>query len=195
MPVLTSNAFELLLARLDADSLQAADKYEELRLKLTKFFIWRGCPESQADTLADETLDRVAAKLGQGVEIQSLKAYACETGRYVWLEYRRKYKEDNFGEDTPEIAVEPQFPEDPDLRIACLRSCLVEITNDENDRALILGYYDTENVEKIKNQRKSLAEKLGLTANTLKVKASRLRDRLEKCINECVRKKMSPVTN
>ena len=195
MPVLTSNAFELLLARLDADSLQAADKYEELRLKLTKFFIWRGCPESQADTLADETLDRVAAKLAQGVEIQSLRAYACETGRYVWLEYRRKYKEDNFGEDTPEIAVEPQFPEDPDLRIACLRSCLVEITNDENDRALILGYYDTENVEKIKDQRKSLAEKLGLTANTLKVKASRLRDRLEKCINECVRKKMPTVTN
>ena len=195
MPVLTSNAFELLLARLDADSLQAADKYEELRLKLTKFFIWRGCPESQADTLADETLDRVAAKLAQGVEIQSLRAYACETGRYVWLEYRRKYKEDNFGEDTPEIPVEPEFPEDPDLRIACLRSCLVEITNDTNDRALILGYYDTENVEKIKDQRKSLAEKLGLTANTLKVKASRLRDRLEKCINECVRKKMSPVTN
>ena len=195
MPVLTSNAFELLLSRLDSDSSQAADKYEELRLKLTKFFIWRGCPESQADTLADETLDRVAAKLAQGVEIQSLRAYACETGRYVWLEYRRKYKEDNFGEDTPEIAVEPQFPEDPDLRIACLRSCLVEITNDENDRALILGYYDTENVEKIKNQRKSLAEKLGLTANTLKVKASRLRDRLEKCINECVRKKMSTVTN
>ena len=189
MPVLTSNAFELLLARLDADSLQAADKYEELRLKLTKFFIWRGCPESQADTLADETLDRVAAKLAQGVEIQSLRAYACETGRYVWLEYRRKYKEDNFGDDTPEIAVEPQFPEDPDLRIACLRSCLVEITNDDNDRALILGYYDTENVEKIKDQRKSLAEKLGLTANTLKVKASRLRDRLEKCINGCVRKK------
>lgn len=189
MPVLTSNAFELFLARLDPDSLQAADKYEELRLKLTKFFVWRGCPESQADPLADETLDRVAAKLAQGVEIQSLKAFACETGRYVWLEYRRKYKEDNFGDDTPEIAVEPQLPDDPDLRIACLRSCLVEITNDENDRVLILGYYDTENVEKIKDQRKSLAEKLGLTANTLKVKASRLRDRLEKCINECVRKK------
>jgi DNA-directed RNA polymerase specialized sigma24 family protein len=194
VPVLTPNAFELLLARLDADSTQAADKYEELRLKLTKFFAWRGCPESNADNLADETLDRVAAKLAQGVEIHSLRAYTCETARYVWLEYGRKSKEDTFGDDTPEIAVEPDLPEDPDWRIACLRSCLVEISNSDTDRALILGYYDTENVEKIKDQRKSLAEKLGLTANTLKVKASRLRDRLEKCINECVRKRTSPVT-
>ena len=195
MPVLTPNAFELLLARLDSDSSGAAQSYEELRQKLTKFFIWRGSAESNADTLADETLDRVAAKLAQGLEIQSIKAYSCETGRYVWLEYQRKNKEDNFGDETPEIAVEAEFPEDPDLRIACLRSCLVEITNDENDQVLILGYYDTENVGKIKDQRKSLAEKLGLTANTLKVKASRLRDRLEKCINECVRKRTSPVTN
>jgi DNA-directed RNA polymerase specialized sigma24 family protein len=194
VPVLTQNAFELLLARLDTDQVQAADKYEELRLKLTKFFSWRGCAESNADNLADETLDRVAAKLAQGVEIKSIRAYACEIGRYVWLEFQRKYKEDNFGEEAPEIAVAPELPEDPDLRIACLRSCLVEVASNADDRLLILGYYDTENVEKIKDQRKNLAEKLGLTANTLKVKASRLRDRLEKCINECVRKRTLPVT-
>ncbi len=189
MPNLPDNAFQLLLARLDADEASAAAKYEELRLKLSKFFVWKGCPESNSDTLADGTLDRVAAKLAQGTEIKSIKAYTCETGRYIWLEYRRKNKEDNFGEETPEIPVFPDFPEDPDVRIACLRSCLVEVSSNDSDRMLILGYYDTENVAKIKDQRKTLAEKLGLTANTLKVKASRLRDRLEKCINDCVRKR------
>lgn len=194
MAPLTPKAFELLLARLDADPIRSAEKYEELRLKLTKRFSWKGCPESQADILADETLDRIAAKLAQGVQIESLNAYAGEIARYVWLEHSRKNKEDGYGDELPEIAVNMDLPEEPDLRMACLRSCLVEIAGDDRDRRLILEYYDTEIIEKIKNQRKSLAEKFGLTMNTLKVKACRLRARLEKCINECVARRASTVT-
>ena len=189
MAILTATAFSLLLARLDANDAQAAEKYEELRLKLVKCFGWKGCPESDADMLADETLDRVAAKLAQGIEIQSLNAYACEILRFVWLEYSRKRKEASYGDDLPEIAVAPDIPDEPDVRLSCLKSCLAEVTSNEIDRALIIGYYDTEAGEKNKNQRRNLAEKLNLTMNTLKVKACRLRERLEKCINECVRKR------
>ena len=179
----------MLLARLDADESTAAEKYEELRLKLVKFFVWRGCSEANADELADEALDRVAAKLGQGVEIQSLNAYACEVARFVWLEFSRKRREDAAGDDLPEIAVAPETSDEPDLRLACLKSCLAEIAASDADRALIIGYYDADAGEKNKNQRKNLAEKLGLTMNTLKVKACRLRVRLEKCINKCVERR------
>jgi hypothetical protein len=53
---------------------------------------------------------------------------------------------------------------------------------------LIIGYYDLKTGEKNKDHRKNLAQKLNLTMTTLKVKACRIRERLEKCINECVTK-------
>lgn len=179
----------MLLARLDAEEGAAAEKYEELRLKLVKSFVWKGCVEASADELADETLDRIAAKLAQGEQIQSVNAYAAQVARFVWLEFSRKRKEDARGDDLPEIAVEPETIDEPDLRLACLKSCLAEVASSETDRALIIGYYSSEAGEKNKEARKNLAQKLNLSANTLKVKACRLRERLEKCINECVKRR------
>jgi DNA-directed RNA polymerase specialized sigma24 family protein len=186
---LTAEAFGLLLVRLDADERVAAGKYEELRLKLVKFFVWqRSCAESEADALADETLDRVSAKLARKIEIQNVNAYALEVSRFVWLEHIRRKKEDAYGDDLPETAVAPQVSEEPNTRLNCLKKCLADITSNESDRYLILGYYGAADGEKNKIQRKNLAEKLGLTMNTLKVKACRLRERLERCINDCAAK-------
>ena len=189
MAELTAEAFGLLLVRLDADERVAAGKYEELRLKLVKFFVWkRSCAESEADALADETLDRVSAKLAQKIEINNVNAYALEVSRFVWLEFIRKKKEDGYGDDLPEIAVAPQVYEEPNLRLDCLKKCLAEVSSNDSDRRLILGYYGAADGEKNKMQRKNLAETLGLTMNTLKVKACRLRERLERCINDCAAK-------
>ncbi|MCB1025585.1 MAG: hypothetical protein KDB79_14405 [Acidobacteria bacterium] len=186
MANLSAEGFKKLLQRLDGNSSQAAEKYEELRLKLLKFYTWRGCPDSNADELADETLDRVALKLEEGVEIESLNAYACQVSRYVWLEFSRTRKEDNYGDKMPEQIVEPEIPDDPDKRLACLKKCLNEVTDDDAEREFIIGYYDADAGEKLKESRKSLAEKFGLKMNALKVKACRLRVKLERCINECL---------
>ena len=189
MAELTVEAFGSLLIRLDADERAAAGKYEELRLKLVKFFIWRrDCAESEADALADETLDRVSAKRAQKIEILNVNAYALEVSRFVWLEHIRKKKEDAYGDDLPEIAVLPETVEEPNARLDCLKKCLAEVSDSDSDRHLILGYYSAADGEKNKIQRKNLAEKLGLTMNTLKVKACRLRERLERCINDCAAK-------
>lgn len=186
MAELTAEGFEKLLQRLDANPAQAAEKYEELRLKLVKFYAWRGCPDASADALADETINRVAVKLEEGIEIDSLNAYACQISRFVWLEFSRKRKEDNYGDDLPEKAVEPETADEPDERLQCLKKCLTEISNDAKDRELIIGYYDRDTGEKQKEARRSLAEKFGLKMNALKVKACRLRTKLEKCIGDCV---------
>jgi DNA-directed RNA polymerase specialized sigma24 family protein len=184
---LTVESWEILLARLGPNPEQAADKYEELRLKLVKFFTWNGS-ESEADALADETLDRVAQKLAAGEEVRSLTAYAREIARFVWLEHRRLHREDAAGDDLPETPVLPDYGDGPDQNLLCLRRCLLEVVPDAQDRQLILGYYDTADGAKNKDQRKNLAGALGLTLNTMKVKACRLRDRLERCIVECVGK-------
>lgn len=189
MTTLTATAFEKLLVRLDSDPTKAAGLYEELRLKLTKCFIWKhNCPESRADTLADDVLDRIARKLEQGIVIENLNAYACEVARFVWMEYLRKIREDVIDDVEPNIAVNPGVENDPDQRLLCLRECLPKVAPNPKDQQMILGYYDTESDEKNKVKRKSLAERLGMTMINLKTKACRLRERLEKCINECVRR-------
>jgi len=185
---LTANSFQLLLATLHTDEAVAAEKYEMLRYKLTNLLTWRGCSESDADELADRTLDRVAVKIAEGERVENVAAYAGSVARFIWLEYSRKKKEDAVGDDLPEVAVAPDFPvlEDRDVRVECLRDCMAETVPNPTDRKIIIGYYDTEANEKNKHARKRLAESLGMTMNAMKVRACRLRDRLERCINDCV---------
>jgi hypothetical protein len=56
-----------------------AEKYESLRRKITKLLCWKGCPESRADALADETLDRIGEKPAQGEPIRRFRGLAIET--------------------------------------------------------------------------------------------------------------------
>ena len=196
MPELTTQSLNLLLARLDSDPPEAAEKYEELRLKLARTLIWKGCAESRADALTDAVLDCVAAKLKEGVEIENFNAYVYRVMCFIWLEHRRKNKEDGFEDGTPpEIAVEPTHAEEPDQRLAFLRSCLAKIAKDAEERELLINYYDSDADEKDKNRRKSIAERLGIKPNALKVRMFRLRERLEKCIGECVRRGAANVTD
>lgn len=179
---LTADGLEKLLAKIDAD----ADEYEALRQKLCRFFVWRGSSCVHADELADESFDRIAAKLDEGVEIENVSAYILQIARFVWLEFKRKYKEENFGEEAPELAIQHNFYDGVDIRIICLRKCVHEIAPEENDRNLLIGYYDSTYGDKIKNQRKKLAEQFGIKLNSLKVKMFRLREKLENCINDCL---------
>jgi len=194
MSTLSANAFEMLLLRLDDNPDAAGEKYELLRLKLIKCLSWKGCPESRADALADEVLDRVAMKITSGEQVANLTAYACEVLRYVWLEYARKAGRENTPptEDLPETLVDPDISifEDPYVRLNCLRICLDEVVPDLRDRNLIVGYYDVEEGQKNKDRRKELAVEYALTMTTLKVKACRIRAKLETCINECVTRKV-----
>src|SRR5947199_10461635 len=81
---LTSEAFTKLLARLDPDRERAGEKYEDLRCTLIRFFEWRGAPFPEEH--ADETFNRVARKLDEGVEIKNVGGYCYEIARLICLE-------------------------------------------------------------------------------------------------------------
>ncbi len=187
MSSLTATSFQTLLDRLDADPFVAAEKYETLRTKIAHLHRWRGCAESHADELADITLDRVAAKLVAGEVVENIAAFASAVARFVSLEHSRKNKLDTVGDDLPETPIAPDldFLDDPDERMKCLRRCVAKTLNDD-DKIIVVGYYDTDADEKVKSARKRLADSIGLTVNALKVRACRLRMRLEQCINDCV---------
>ena len=178
-------AFEEMLDWLDKDRNTAGHKYEAIRLRLIKVFNYRGC--SDGESLADIVIDRVTRKA------ESLKKnYQGDPAHYflsvagkVYLEYRRNPE---MIELSPDIAEQNNKHAEEDIQpeYDCLKKCLAEISKSEIDRHLIIGYYSAADGEKNKISRKNLAEKLGLTMDALKVKACRLRQRLERCINDCL---------
>jgi DNA-directed RNA polymerase specialized sigma24 family protein len=181
---LTAEAFAKLLTRLDRDRERAGEKYEDLRRTLIKFFEWRGAPFPEDH--ADETLNRVARKLDEGVEIKNLGGYCYEVARLVCLEVwkggdsRRDPLDTNtqhtVSADTAELALERE------LRLSCLEDCLNRLPAES--RALIVEYYRDERRDRI-DRRKALAEALGLRREALANRAQRLRDKLEQCVTRC----------
>jgi len=75
--VLSREAFDAFLAWLDPDRERAGERYEEIRRELIKDFVRREC--SDAETLADEVIDRVIGKLP---EISG--TYAGDPALYVY---------------------------------------------------------------------------------------------------------------
>lgn len=123
-------AFDKLLARLNPDRDRAGHLYEELRLKLLKFFLWKNCPE--AETCCDDALDRLARRLDEGTEIQNINAYAYQVARFIVLEQLRRPQAED-----PEFYQSP-LPEPPEPRMHCLEECLTTMA--ESDRELIIAY-------------------------------------------------------
>ena len=186
---LTEETFALLLRSLDADPARAAGRYEELRRTLVRFFEWRGAPFPEEH--ADEVFDRVARRLGEGVEIENVGGYCYQVARLVLLESLKAAR--RRGEPLDSLAREPPAPPDEsdeaaerELRLACLEECLHELP-DEGE-ALILEYYRHEGRAQIE-ARRLLAERLGLRRDALANRAQRLRDRLERCVRSCVARK------
>src|SRR5919202_834387 len=138
---LTAESFSKLLARLDADRERAGEKYEELRRTLIKFFEWRGAPFPEDHS--DETLNRVARKLDEGVEIKNLGGYCYEVARLVLLEVWKgsDSRRDplDAGRAHAADAEDHDHTLERELLLECLDECLGRLPPES--RALIVEYY------------------------------------------------------
>jgi DNA-directed RNA polymerase specialized sigma24 family protein len=65
----------------------------------------------------------------------------------------------------------------------CLEACLGKLPPET--QRLIISYYDWEDGKKIPS-RKRLAAELGLSLNSLRIRAHRIREELEKCATGCI---------
>jgi RNA polymerase sigma factor (sigma-70 family) len=181
---LSAEALAGFLACLDPDSDRAGEKYESLRLTLMKFFDWRGAhfPEE----LADETINRVIRKIDEGQTVRDIPTYCHGVARLVLLEKLKgpESKRTDFEELPPAALVAPE-PEERDEKQDCFEHCLKQLPVDS--RQLILQYYVDEKREKI-NRRLAMAERLGIPLNALRSRAQRIRNRLEECVDGCLKK-------
>jgi DNA-directed RNA polymerase specialized sigma24 family protein len=185
---LTAEAFTKLLACLDPERERAGAKYEDLRRTLIRFFEWRGAPFPEDHT--DETFNRVARKLSEGVEIKNINAYCYEVARLVSLEARKGNDSRREPLDDNHFNTADAQPADStlerELLLNCLEKCLGKLPAES--RSLLVEYYQDEKRDRIE-RRKALAESLGLRREALANRAQRLRDKLEECVTRCSRKK------
>jgi DNA-directed RNA polymerase specialized sigma24 family protein len=174
--VMSQDSFEGLLEWLDADRDQAGIKYEQIRTGLIKFFNCR--THCEAEDLADETINRVISRLD---EVQShvtgeRTRYFFGVARKVQMEYLRR----KIPQAAPESLVDSRRV---DVEYRCLEECIARLSAE--NRELVLRYYAADGREKIE-ERKLLAEKLGIAPNALRIRAYRIRAALQKCLERCV---------
>jgi DNA-directed RNA polymerase specialized sigma24 family protein len=179
---LNQEAFDKLLIALGGDRDRGSEKYLEVRSNLMRFFVWRGC--SFPEDHADETINRIAKRVAQGEEILNPTGYAMGVARLLLLEIiKSRQREQSALTEIGNASDVYAESDDGESRLTCLRNCLQTLSPD--NRALILQYYQGEKSEKIQN-RKKLIERLGIPVNTLRMRALRLRERLQGCVEECV---------
>jgi DNA-directed RNA polymerase specialized sigma24 family protein len=168
-----------LLAFLDSDRERAGERYEEIRSQLIKIFLCRGC--AMAEEMADETINRVARKIEKisSTYTGDPALYFYGVAQMVHLEYaRRKSKP---------LPPPPQSAtQEAELRYECLEKCMEKLS--PLSRELILAYYGEDKQAKIE-RRKELAERLGIGANALWIRAHRIRENLKDCVSRCVTSK------
>ncbi|HEX8736858.1 MAG TPA: hypothetical protein VF721_16110 [Pyrinomonadaceae bacterium] len=183
---LTQQNFDALLDWLSPNREQAAEQYENIRRGLIRFFRFRGCADPL--TLADETINRVAAKASTFNSAENVKtiSYFYGFASNIYLEYVRTVK-------SREIQLEPEYfsfsqnlksPDASNVQCACLEKCLTKIPREES--SMVIQYYAREKSQKIE-LRKKLAERMNLNIPALHTKVFRIRNTLRECIEKCLK--------
>lgn len=181
----TEEAFRSFLKTLGAEESDAAEKYVELRERLERFFEWRDC-ESVED-LADIVFDRTIKKIIEGEKIENAEAYCFSVSKFVLLENRRESLrkvqfDENLRQTAHGIGTESNDDELKRKRFSCLDRCLTEFPVDI--RSLLIRYFETDERTMI-SSRRTLADALGINLNSLRIRISRLKAKLEKCTRDC----------
>lgn len=172
----TPEDFELFLSWLNPNRDEAGLKYEEIRKKLIKILVCRGCPV--AEDLADETIRRVILKVKSLTDFEGdVIAYFIAVLNNVYREYRKT--RDRIPE--PPVVTAPFTNEEH----GCLEHCLSKLHIDDNK--LILDYHGCVGSEGGKvSCREGIADRLGISVKALRIRACRIRAVLEKCIEDCL---------
>lgn len=176
-------AWRELLAFLGRDGRDGGAAYEELRQRLQFFFEWKGC--DGAPELADETLNRVAAKLAAGEQIHTdePRRYAFGVARFVYLEAVKRRARHTQAERADRAVTSEDSPADDaarrEARLAALEACLNALP--PQLQQILLRYHEDDGRQRI-DQRKQLADEMGIALNALRIRVHRLRAQVEDCV-------------
>jgi DNA-directed RNA polymerase specialized sigma24 family protein len=183
-PEFRRNMLDELLEWLDPDRQVAGRRYEEIRRSLVKIFVWRKC--SDAEGMADDVIDRVAAKVRdlKGNFEGNPQRYFFGVARNLFREYQ-KTVDIHVPLSDMDLPVSTGGADQSELELedTCLSRCLQRLPGEQ--RQQIIQYYGGDKHEKIR-ARKQLADDMGIGQNALRVRMHRIRATLEICIENCL---------
>jgi DNA-directed RNA polymerase specialized sigma24 family protein len=178
-------AFDKFLACLDPDRERADERYLQLHHSLIRILEWKGS-RTPAEHV-DEIIDRVCRKIDEGERIDDIFKYCHAVLNFVFLESLKKpglnLEQEGDDEHSFSQIAAPELEEE-DERMACLERCLSKLPAENRD--LIVRYYEGDQRAKIEN-RKRLAAELEISAHNLEVRASRIREKLQDCVGDCLK--------
>lgn len=183
-----SEGFDKLLDWLDHDRRRAGEKYEEIRRSLIKVFTWRGC--SDAEDLADETIDRVVKKVPDLVKTYEgdPARYFHGVAKYLLMEYQRRLRaRSETHEPSQDFQVVVEQAEEraiQETRYDCLDKCLQILSPDQ--REIFIEYYQAARTRSTKQ----MAAQLGLTIPRLRLQVHRISSNLQRCVNICMKQRI-----
>jgi len=172
--------FDELLVWIAQTGDSPGEAYERLRIRLIKILSSRGC--YNADELTDETIDRVTKKVRSVAKTYEgdPRLYFYAVAKNVFREHLRKPKPDEL---PMHLVVKETTSEELEARDRCLSSCMGKLS--EGQRDFILEYYSGDRSVKIQNRQK-IMERLDISPQTLRVRAFRIRSKLQDCVKGCV---------
>ena len=168
--------FEKFLVWLSADRDLALKKHDEIMRRIKKYFVRKGCPESEE--LAGDTRDRVIRIISKGGQYPNSDALFFSVADKIWKEYKRKPKPDPLPEDDL-LTLHAQDTRAKELLGLCLERCLDQLPALE--KSFIQHYYEAHTFK----AKKLLLAEHG-EESTRRVKAFRIRAKLRTCIKACM---------
>jgi DNA-directed RNA polymerase specialized sigma24 family protein len=163
-----------LRAALDPDPDRAAHKFVLLRRKLVSFFEWSGAVSP--DACADETLMTAAWKMTDGEPVQNVSGVCVAIARSILQKQRQGHGEQP---RTPDVAPQPPEPDpfgDLEGLMHSFETGIDALPPDGRD--VLLTYFAGEQPQAIE-ARRTLARRLDLPLNQLRLRAHRTRSQLE----------------
>jgi DNA-directed RNA polymerase specialized sigma24 family protein len=173
-------ALGLLLARLGTDPDAAGGEYRRLHRRLVVYFESHGSLEPGRD--ADDTLDRLARKLGEGHVIRDVPAYLHGLARNVLRESWRRARRERAGNEAMATRT-PSEPAADEVLWRCFERGLAEL--EPASRELLLAYYSAAQTPN-RAWRKQLAATRGLSLNALRIRVFRAREDLRERLRRCL---------
>ena len=140
--------------------------------------------------MADECIDLVVQKVPEIAPTYTGKPefYFYSVIKFVVLRWLRKNQTVGL-DDSDELMTRVDDSSEVETRHACLDRCLAGL--DHSSRELALEYYRHDRSAKI-DHRWALARRVGITLNALRIKALRIRQTLEQCVQKCVDENVHP---
>jgi len=174
--VLQKTDFDRLLAWLDPNPDRAGELYEKIRWRLIAILASRGC--RTPEDLADEIIDRVARRVAdiEATYVGDKSLYFLGVMNNVHHEYLKRPR-------LSELSLTPHESPVNEQTYVCLDRCVTKLT--PHAREIIEQYYVADKRAKI-NLRKRIYAALGISNINLRLRALRIRAKLQICIERCL---------